>query len=54
MTALGKIESVPGLGRAKAIRRTMLALIDNEDRPAHAHPSVWAPFIIVGEGGSDG
>lgn len=37
------------LGRAEALRRSMLALIDKG--AAHeAHPAYWAPFIVVGEG----
>jgi hypothetical protein len=28
----------------------MLALIDT-GKPQDAHPSVWAPFVVVGEGG---
>ncbi len=37
----------PAIGRAEAFRRTMLAMID-----AGLPPSMWAPFVIVGEGGS--
>ncbi len=44
----------PGVGRAEAHRRAMLALIDDEDRPYYAHPLFWAPFVIVGEGGLAG
>lgn len=38
------------IGRAEALRRAMLALIDS-DVPHAAHPSHWAPFVVVGEGG---
>lgn len=44
----------PGIGRAEAFRRSMLALIGDNDRPWAAHPSVWAPFVLVGEGGRVG
>ena len=37
------------LGRAEALRRAMLALIDKGE-PREAHPAYWAPFIVVGEG----
>ena len=40
----------PGLGRAEALRRSMLALIDGGGRLAH--PAAWAPFVVVGEGGA--
>lgn len=39
----------PGIGRAEALRRSMLALIDDR---AMAHPMFWAPFVLVGEGGA--
>jgi CHAT domain-containing protein len=42
----------PGVGRAEAHRRAMLALIEDEDKPHYAHPLFWAPFVVVGEGGS--
>lgn len=40
------------IGRAEAFRRAMLALIDDRKRPWAGHPSVWAPFVVVGEGGT--
>jgi CHAT domain-containing protein len=39
------------VGRAEAMRRAMLALIDR-GAPQEAHPSYWAPFVVVGEGAS--
>jgi CHAT domain-containing protein len=41
----------PKVGRAEALRRSMLALIDKGDRD-EGHPAYWAPFVVVGEGGS--
>jgi tetratricopeptide (TPR) repeat protein len=41
----------PGVGRAEALRRAMLALIRDEKNPHYAHPYYWAPFVVVGEGG---
>ena len=38
------------VGRAEALRRAMLALIDT-GAPHEAHPAYWAPFVVVGEGG---
>ncbi|BCG95232.1 CHAT domain-containing protein [Mesorhizobium sp. 131-2-1] len=37
--------------RAEALRLAMLDLMGNKDDPSLAHPSAWAPFVIVGEGG---
>ena len=36
------------IGRAEALRRSMLAMIGAEG--AASHPSNWAPFVVVGEG----
>jgi tetratricopeptide (TPR) repeat protein len=47
--AFGEINARPGIGRAEALRRAMLALIDQGGRTAH--PANWAPFVVVGEGG---
>ena len=44
----------PSLGRSEAFRRAMLALMSDATRPWAAHPSVWAPFVVVGEGGKRG
>ena len=48
-TAIREMAHDPKAGRAEAIRRSMLALID-KGRPDEAHPSYWAPFVVVGEG----
>ena len=37
------------VGRAEALRRAMLAMIDKGE-PKRAHPAYWAPFVVVGEG----
>ena len=48
--AVGEMAREPQVGRAEALRRSMLALIDKGE--AHeAHPAYWAPFVLVGEGG---
>ena len=42
----------PRIGRAEALRRAMLALMSDQQRPWASHPSVWAPFVVIGEGGA--
>ena len=39
------------IGRAEAMRQSMIELID-KGSPQEAHPAFWAPFVVVGEGGS--
>ena len=49
--AVGAISRDKSLGRAEALRRAMLLMIDKG--AAHeAHPAYWAPFVVVGEGGA--
>ena len=47
--AVGEMAGDPRVGRAEAMRRAMLALID-KGAPVEAHPAYWAPFVVVGEG----
>lgn len=46
----------PTIGRAEALRRAMLAMIDATGNEVgfefQSHPMFWAPFVIVGEGGA--
>ena len=43
-------EAQKGIGRAEALRRSMLALIDHPTDAMMRHPAMWAPFVVVGEG----
>ena len=44
------LRSDPSLGRAEALRRAMLAYINDATNPLNAYPALWAPFVVVGEG----
>src|SRR5580692_7939131 len=46
--AFTALEQHPDIGRAEALRRAMLATIAEGGQ--QAHPSYWAPFVVVGEG----
>ena len=48
-TAIREMARDAKVGRAEALRRSMLALIDKGE-PHEAHPAYWAPFVVVGEG----
>jgi hypothetical protein len=47
--AMERMASGSGVGRAEAMRQSMLALID-KGTDYEAHPAFWAPFVVVGEG----
>ena len=42
----------PSIGRAEALRRAMMAMLDPKNPPKFAHPLAWAPFVLAGEGGA--
>jgi len=46
--ATGAMTSNPGIGPAEALRRSISALAAKGGE--NAHPSVWAPFVLVGNG----
>jgi tetratricopeptide (TPR) repeat protein len=48
--AIAEAEASPDIGRAEALRRSMLALMNDAANPHYAHPMFWAPFVVVGEG----
>jgi CHAT domain-containing protein/Tfp pilus assembly protein PilF len=49
-SAIREIARDNAVGRAEALRRAMLALIDGGGNHRAAHPAYWAPFVVVGEG----
>ena len=50
--AFARLTEAPEIGRAEALRRAMIAVMENTDDPTLAHPQAWAPFVVVGEGGA--
>jgi CHAT domain-containing protein/tetratricopeptide (TPR) repeat protein len=49
--AVAELKASPKIGRAEALRRSMLSMI-NTGKDYEAHPAFWAPFVLVGEGGA--
>jgi CHAT domain-containing protein len=47
--AFAELKAHPAAGRAEAMRFAMRELIERGS-PAEVHPSMWAPFVVVGEG----
>ncbi len=44
------LKAEPGIGRAEALRRAMLAYLNDASSPRNAYPALWGPFALVGEG----
>ena len=44
-----EISQDQSVGRAEALRRAMLSLINRGDHH-ETHPAYWAPFVVIGEG----
>ncbi len=49
--AINRLAADRSMGRAEAMRQSMLDLIDNGNGE-ETHPAIWAPFVVVGEGGA--
>ena len=51
-----ELKRASAIGRGEALRRAMIAAMSDNSRPKSwmpaAHPAVWAPFVLVGEGGA--
>ncbi|MCC7253052.1 CHAT domain-containing protein [Hyphomicrobium sp.] len=48
--AFAELDGDTSIGRAEALRRAMIALMSDLTQKDNAHPAVWAPFVLVGEG----
>ena len=46
--AVNSLKAAPDIGRAEALRRSISSLIATGGE--NAHPSVWAPFVLLGNG----
>jgi CHAT domain-containing protein len=50
--AFDELEKDPAIGRAEALRRAEMAMLDPSNPSEFAHPLLWAPFVLAGEGGA--
>jgi len=50
--AFDELAREPNIGRAEALRRAQIAMLDSSNPPEVAHPLFWAPFVLAGEGGA--
>ena len=48
--AIATLKTSPSTGRSVAMRQAMLSVISDPAIKGAAHPQVWAPFVVVGEG----
>jgi CHAT domain-containing protein len=48
--AFARLRKNPEIGRAEALRQSILALIADRSSTHNADPTAWAPFVLVGEG----
>ena len=48
--AIAELAHDPAIGRAEALRRAELAMLDPKNPPDFANPMFWAAFVIAGEG----
>jgi CHAT domain-containing protein len=44
------LKADPNIGRAEAMRRAMLAYLNDRSNPLNAYPAFWGPFSVIGEG----
>jgi CHAT domain-containing protein/Tfp pilus assembly protein PilF len=44
------LKAEPAIGRAEALRRAMLAYLNDSSSPRNAYPALWGPFALIGEG----
>lgn len=51
-TTFDALQRDPTIGRAEALRRAMLAYMNDGSSPRNAYPDFWGPFSVVGEGGA--
>jgi CHAT domain len=49
--AMKRLTAAKMMGCAEAMRQAMVELMDRGE-PNEAHPAYWAPFIVVGKGGT--
>lgn len=49
-TVFSVLKTEPALGRAEAMRRGMLTLLNDRSRDENPFPAIWGPFALIGAG----
>jgi CHAT domain-containing protein len=49
-SAFNELALDPKIGRAEALRRSMLRYMNDTSAAQNAHPAFWGPFALIGEG----
>ena len=49
-STFARLKTDPKLGRAEALRQSMLTYLNDPSSPRNAYPAFWAPFALIGEG----
>ena len=49
-SAFNELASDPKIGRAEALRRSMLRYMNDKSAAQNAYPAFWGPFALIGEG----
>ena len=40
----------PAIGKSEALRRAIRSQIEDRSTASNAHPAIWAPFVVIGDG----
>src|SRR5258708_31901918 len=51
--AFEELKQYPKIGRAEALRRAQIKMLNPPNPPEFAHPLAWAPFVLAGEGSAE-
>jgi CHAT domain-containing protein/Tfp pilus assembly protein PilF len=50
ISTFDRLKADPKMGRAEALRQSMLSYLNDTSSPQNAYPAFWGPFALIGEG----